>query len=26
VVNTAGYVRWSEPRAMSSRTGSRHLI
>jgi len=26
VVNTAGYVRWSEPRAMSPRTGSRHLI
>lgn len=26
VVNTAGYVRWSEPRAMSPRAGSRHLI
>ena len=26
VVNPTGYVRWSEPRAMSPRTGSRHLI
>ena len=26
VVNDAGYVRWSEPRDMSPRTGSRHLI
>ena len=26
VVNTAGFVRWSEPRAMSPRAGSRHLI
>jgi hypothetical protein len=26
VVNSAGFVRWSEPRAMSPRTGSRHLI
>ena len=26
VVNTAGFVRWSEPRAMSPRTGSRHLL
>jgi hypothetical protein len=26
VVNEAGFVRWSEPRAMSPRTGSRHLI
>jgi len=26
VVNTTGYVRWSEPRPMSPRTGSRHLL
>jgi hypothetical protein len=26
VVNDAGFVRWSEPRAMSPRAGSRHLI
>jgi hypothetical protein len=26
VVNQAGYVRWSEPREMSPRGGSRHLI
>jgi hypothetical protein len=26
VVNGAGFVRWSEPRAMSPRSGSRHLI
>ncbi len=26
VVNPAGYVRWSEPRPMSPRTGSRHLL
>src|SRR3954449_5566681 len=26
VVNTAGCVRWSEPRVMSPRAGSRHLI
>jgi hypothetical protein len=26
VVNEAGFVRWSEPRAMSPRSGSRHLI
>ena len=26
VVNTAGFVRWSEPRVMSPRAGSRHLI
>jgi hypothetical protein len=26
VVNAAGFVRWSEPRAMTPRSGSRHLI
>jgi hypothetical protein len=26
VVNGAGFVRWSEPRPMSPRAGSRHLI
>ena len=26
VVNTAGYVRWSQPRPMSSRSGARHLL
>jgi hypothetical protein len=26
VVNGAGFVRWAEPRAMSPRAGSRHLI
>jgi hypothetical protein len=26
VLNTAGYVRWSEPRAMMPRAGSRHLL
>jgi hypothetical protein len=26
VVNATGYVRWAEPRPMSPRAGSRHLI
>jgi len=26
VVNDSGFVRWSEPREMSPRAGSRHLI
>ena len=26
VVNSAGFVRWSEPRAMAPRAGSRHLL
>ena len=26
VVNTAGFVRWSEPRPMSARASTRHLL